>query len=219
MFTVKQSSRLARALMVATVLASASACVSDEERSGPRAATSEDIWRLSGTKDAVSNLQQALSDACHVSLTSPDGYQKISPEGDSCVRTHMVVAFDAQEGSLLCGRDKGLQPFVSCILEGQFVGHVVANSGSDRLAPEVQWGGGEERSKQAANLLSERVKASCATPDQAALKKCVDETMLRAFEVDEKAVDFCPTPQQRDLCIYWAGFARSIRIKLERIGA
>ena len=131
----------------------------------------------------------------------------------------MVVAFDAQEGSLLCGRDQALQPFVSCILEGQFVGHVVANAGSERLAPEVQWGGGDERSKQAANLLSERVKASCATPDQAAMKKCVDETMLRAFEVDEKAVDFCPSQQQRDLCIYWAGFARSIRIKLDRIGA
>ncbi len=206
-------------LKVATLLASLAiaGCVSDSEL-GAKGPTSEDIWQMSGTKDAVVALQQSLSDACHVSLGSPDSYQKVSPEADTCIRSKVVMAFDAQEGTLICGRDRNLQQFVSCILEGQFVGHVIDNTGSERLAPDLQWGGGEERGRKASSLLTDRARASCATPDQAAMKQCVEAALLKAFEIDSAAVGFCPSQKQRDLCMYWAGFARSIRIKLDRIG-
>lgn len=195
----------------------AAACTSSEPGHKGPVATSEDIWRLSGTKDALVSLHQALSAACQANLEQPDDLLKLSAGQAICVRSRLVEAFDASEGAGLCNQGRDLKQFVSCILEGQFVGNVIRNSGSDPLPPAVQWGGRDERGQQASKLIADRIRASCLTPSKSAMNQCVETSMFSYFEVKPDAVNFCPSKEQRDMCIYWAGFAHSIRLKLDHI--
>ena len=96
---------------------------------------------------------------------------------------------------------------------------LIRNSGSTPLPPDVQWGGRDERGQQASKLISDRIRASCLTPSKSAMNQCVETSMFSFFEVKPQAVDFCPSKEQRDMCIYWAGFAHSIHLKLDRIHA
>jgi len=213
---MRTSSRVALSIFVALALA---ACVTDPQNSASKAAlaSKEDLWRMSGTKDAIAGLHQGLSDACHVTLKIPDDLLKLSQTDASCVRTKLVAAFDAAEGSGFCAPKPNLKQFVSCILEGQFIGRVIDNSGSPRLAPETQWGDADEAGRQANKILTEKIKAFCVSPSDAARKECADAEMLRYFGTDAAAINFCPNREQRDACIYWASFAHSIRIKLDRV--
>jgi hypothetical protein len=203
-------------IVVALALA---ACAPTSQTSTPKAAlaSKEDLWRMSGTKDAIAALDQSLSDACGVSIAVPDDLLKLPQTDAVCVRTHLVSAFEAAEGSDYCALNRNLKQFVSCILEGQFIGRVIDNSGLPRLAPEIQWGDPDEAGRQANKLLTEKIKATCLSPSDAARKECAETEMLRYFGIDASAIDFCPNREQRDACIYWAAFARSIRIKLDRI--
>ena len=197
------------------------ACATDTHNSSSKAAlaSKEDLWRMSGTKDAIAGLHQGLSDACHVSLKVPDDLLKLSQTDAACVRTKLVTAFDAAEGSSFCAPKPNLKQFVSCILEGQFIGQVIDNSGSPRLSPEIQWGDADEAGRQANRILTEKIKALCISPSDATRKECAEAEMLRYFDVEPAAINSCPTPEQRDACIYWASFARSIWLKLDRINS
>jgi hypothetical protein len=208
--------RIALGIFVALALA---ACGTAPQSSSPKVAlaSKEDLWRMSGTKDAVAGLHQGLSDACHVTLDVPDDFLKLSPTDAACVRTKLVSAFDAAEGNGFCVPKPNLKQFVSCILEGQFIGRVIENSGSTRLTPELQWGDADEAGRQANKILSEKIKVTCVSPSDAARKECAEAEMLRYFEIEPAAIGFCPTKEQRDACIYWASFAHSIRLKLDRI--
>ena len=42
---------------------------------------------------------------------------------------------------------------------------------------------------------------------------------LRYFDIEPAAINSCPTQEQRDACIYWASFAHSIWLKLDRINS
>lgn len=179
--------------------------------------TSEDLWRLSGTRDALVELNEALSDACQAKLETPDDLLTLPAGQAVCVRSRLVEAFDAGEGAGLCGQGHNLRQFVSCILEGQFVGSVIKNSGAAALPADVQWGNRDARGQQASKFISDRIRASCLTPSKSAMRECVETSMFRYFEVKPEAIDFCPSKGQRDMCIYWAGFAHSIRLKLDRV--
>lgn len=174
---------------------------------------------MSGTQDAILALYQALSDSCHVTVQKNEDFQQLAANEVFCIRSKLVSAFDVTEGAEYCTSNGDLQKFVSCILEGQFVGRVVDNSGSPPLPPEVQWGNREERGQRASDLISERINAVCMTPSKSEMQACTEEAMLRYFEIEPQAIAFCPTAEQRSLCIYWAGFARSIRINLDRIAS
>nr|WP_298690030.1 hypothetical protein [uncultured Dongia sp.] len=180
-------------------------------------ASKEDLWRMSGTKDAIAGLHQGLSDACHVALDVPDDFLKLSPTDAACVRTKLVSAFDATEGNGFCAPKPNLKQFVSCILEGQFIGRVIDNSESPHMTPELQWGDADEAGRQANKILTDKIKAFCVSPSDAARKECAETEMLRYFGIDAAAIRFCPNIDQRDACIYWAGFAHSIKSKLERV--
>ncbi|WP_374376392.1 hypothetical protein [Dongia sp.] len=197
------------------------ACASSPDASKSKAAlpTSQDLWRMSGTQDAVLALYQALSDACQVAVQQPDDFLKLAPNEAFCIRSTLVSAFEVGEGAEYCTRNRDLKQFVSCILEGQFVGRVVGNSGSPPLPPDVQWGNRGERGQQANDLLNQKIDAACMTPSKPEMQACVEESMLRYFEIGPQAIAFCPTDEQRSACIYWAGFARSIRVRLDRIAS
>lgn len=210
--------RCALGIVVALALA---ACAPAPQTSTPKVAlaSKEDLWRMSGTKDAIAGLHQGLSDACRVTLNVPDDLLKLSQTDATCVRTKLVSAFDATEGGSYCARNRNLKQFVSCILEGQFIGRVLDNSGSPRLAPEIQWGDADEAGQQANKILSDKIKATCVSPSDTQRKECAEAEMLHYFGIDAAAIDFCPTREQRDACVYWAAFARSVRAKADRIGA
>jgi hypothetical protein len=104
-------------------------------------------------------------------------------------------------------------------LEGQLIGGVINSSGSQHLAPEIQWGDADEAGRQTNKILAEKINTTCVSPSDAARKECAETEMLRYFGIDAAAIDFCPTKEQRDVCIYWAGFAHSIRQKLGRISS
>jgi len=199
------------------ILLLVTACAGSEPASKGPGASAEDIWRLSGTKDALVALHQGLSDACQAKLEKPDDLLALPAGQAICVRSRLVEAFDAADGAGPCNQGRDLKQFVSCILEGQFVGNVIRNSGSAPLPPEVQWGSRDERGQQASKLIGDRIRASCLTPSKSAMNECVETSMFRYFEVKPDAVDFCPSKAQRDACIYWAGFAHSIRLKLDRV--
>jgi len=211
--------RLRHSALTILVTVMLAACSSGATTSTPKTtlASKEDLWRMSGTKDAISALDQNLSDVCHVSLETPDDLLKLPQTDAICVRTHLVSAFDAEMGSDYCVRNRNLKQFVSCILEGQFIGRVIDNSGSPPLAPEIQWGDADEAGRQANKILSDKIKATCVSPSDAARKECADAEMLRYFGIEPPTIGFCPTKEQRDACIYWASFAYSISLKLDRI--
>lgn len=206
------------ALSVALLLVVAACAASEPAPKGP-VATSEDLWRLSGTKDALVELHRALSTACQAKLETPDDLLTLPAGQAICVRSHLVEAFDAGAGASPCSQGRDLKQFVSCILEGQFVGNVIKNSGSAPLPADVQWGSRDARGQQASKLISDRIRASCLTPSKSAMNECVETSMFQYFEVKPQAIDFCPTKEQRDMCIYWAGFAHSIRLKLDRVAS
>lgn len=208
-------SRIALSICVALVSVACAA----PQNAAPKVAlaSKEELWRVSGTKDAIAGLHQNLSDACHVTLKIPDDLLQLSPTDAGCVRTKLVAAFDATEGGGFCAPKPNLKQFVSCILEGQFIGRVIDNSGSPRLAPEIQWGDADEAGRQANKILTEKIKTFCVSPSDAARKECAEAEMLRYFDIKPAAISFCPTQEQRDACIYWASFAHSIRLKLDRI--
>lgn len=213
------SGRVARKVISIGLMIIAAACASPEPASKGPVATSEDLWRLSGTKDALVELHHALSEACQAKLETPDDLLTLSGGQAVCVRSRLVEAFDADAGAGPCGQGRDLRQFVSCILEGQFVGSVIRNSGSAPLPADVQWGSRDARGQQASKLISDRIHASCLTPSKSAMKECVETSMFQYFEVKPEAIDFCPSQEQRDMCIYWAGFAHSIRLKLDRVHA
>lgn len=200
---------------------SLAACAPAPQTSAPKVAlaSKEDLWRMSGTKDAIVELNQSLSDACHVSIETPDDLLKLPQTDAICVRSQLVSAFEASDGSDYCARNRNLKQFVSCILEGQFIGRVIDNSGSPALPPEIQWGDADEGGRRANQFLTEKIKATCLSPSEIARKECAEAEMLRYFDIKPEAIGFCPAQQQRDACIYWASFARAIRIKLDRIHA
>lgn len=206
--------RSAVAMLLLVVMA---ACASEGARPKAPVATSEDLWRLSGTQNALVDLHQALSTACQAKLEKPDDLLTLPAGQAICVRSHLVDAFDAADGAGPCNQGRDLKQFVSCILEGQFVGSVIRNSGSAALPPDVQWGSRDARGQQASKLISDRIRASCLTPSKSAMNECIEASMFRYFEIEPKAIDFCPSKEQRDMCIYWAGFAHSIRLKLDRL--
>lgn len=195
----------------------AAACGSTEPASKGPVVTSEDLWRLSGTKDALVELHHALGTACQAQLETPDDLLALPAGQAICVRSRLVEAFNADDGAGPCGQGNDLKQFVSCILEGQFVGTVIKNSGSAGLPADVQWGSRDARGQQASKLISDRIRASCLTPSKSAMNECVETSMFRYFEVEPKSIDFCPAKEQRDMCIYWAGFAHSIRLRLDRV--
>lgn len=211
--------RLCRNALSVALLITAAACASSEPTSKAPAATSEDLWRLSGTKDALVELHRALSGACQAKLETPDDFLTLPAGQAICVRSRLVEAFDAADGAGPCSQGRDLKQFVSCILEGQFVGTVIKNSGSAPLPAEVQWGSRDARGQQASKLISDRIRASCLTPSKSAMNECVETSMFQFFEVKPQSIDFCPAKEQRDMCIYWAGFAHSIRLKLDRVAS
>lgn len=208
-----------RFTLIAFACIALSACASDEVTSAGKGApaSKEVLWVASGTKNAVSELHYSLSDACHVTLKKPDDMIALSLVDATCIRTRVLSAFDAAAGDNYCSRDRDLKQFVSCILQGQFIGRVVDNAGLPALGPEIQWGDTEEAGRLTNKLLSEKIRATCLSPSDATRKECAEREMLSAFEIDRKAIDFCPNVEQRDACIYWAGFAHSIRLRLDRI--
>lgn len=209
--------RYCRKALSATILFVAAACTSSPPPSKTTLATSEDIWRLSGTKDALVDLHQMLSIACQAKLEKPDDFLTLPAGQAICVRSRLVEAFNAAEGAAPCSQGGDLKRFVSCILEGQFIGSVIKNSGSSPLPVNVQWGNHDERGEQASKLISDKVRASCSTPSKSAMNECIEISMFRYFEVSPETISFCPSKQQRDICIYWASFARSIRLKLDQV--
>ncbi len=208
-----------RFVLIALACIALAACASDEDTSAGKGApaSKEALWVASGTKNAVSELHYSLSDACHVKLKKPDDMITLSLVEATCVRTRVVSAFDAAAGDKYCSHGRDLKQFVSCILQGQFIGRVIGNAGLPALAPEIQWGDTEEAGRLTNKLLGEKIRATCLSPSDATRKECAESEMLGAFEIDRKAIDFCPNAEQRDACIYWAGFAHSIRLKLDRI--
>lgn len=204
-------------VLSAALLIIVGACASSEPASKGPVVTSEDLWRLSGTREALVELHHALSDACQAKLETPDDLLTLPAGQAVCVRSRLVEAFDADAGASPCSQGRDLRQFVSCILEGQFVGNVIENSGSAALPADVQWGSRDARGQRASKLISDRIHASCLTPSKSAMQECVETSMFRYFEVKPEAIDFCPAKEQRDMCIYWAGFAHSIRLKLDRV--
>lgn len=218
MMKTRAAGRLRHCALTILVAVMVASCSSGAATSTAKTAlaSKEDLWRMSGTKDAIAALDEGLSDVCHVSLATPDDLLKLPPTDAVCVRSHLVSAFDAAEGSDYCARNRNLKRYVSCILEGQFIGRVIDNSGLPRLAPEIQWGDADEAGRQANKSLTEKIKATCLSPSDAARRECAETEMLRYFGIDAAAIDFCPNRAQRDACVYWAAFARSVKIKLDR---
>ncbi len=177
---------------------------------------------MSGTKDAIAGTGSEPVRCVPGQHPNARGFRRFaSGRGRMRCVTCWSRRFDATAGADSCARNRNLKQFVSCILEGQFIGQVIENSGAPALGAgrtmgrqwRRSWTPGQQnpharRSRRPACHRARLPGRNVPTP-----KCCATST------VEPAAIEYCPNQEQRDACIYWASFARSIIIKLDRIGS